>query len=144
MQHVANTAKPKYARHLLITALLAFGAHALLRSAGYTIAQSADGTALVMLALLALLTGLTAVSKPGDEPSHASASRLLAMAAAASASSIGASTASGHVALFIVGFFVGIPYVVHALRKEIDDHLSLTFLLFASVVQVSFIFWLVS
>jgi hypothetical protein len=139
-----NDTKPRYARQLVIVTLFALCTHMLLAGASYSPAESATGTALIMLALLALLTGVTAAVKAEDEPGHVSAARLLAMAGCASAASIAAARVSGHVAFLLVGFFVGIPYVAHALRKDIDDHISLAFLLFASIVQVSIVFWIVS
>jgi len=139
-----NATKPRYARHLAIVTALAYCAHLLLGSAGYSSAESADGTALIMLALLAILTGLTAASKKDDEPGFVSAARMLVVAGTAAAACIGASHASGHVWLFLVGFFVAIPYMVYALRKEIDDHLSLSFLLFASLVQFGVTYYIVN
>ncbi len=137
--------KSRYVRHLAIATVLAFCANVLLKNAGYTAAQSADGTALILLALLAFVTALTpAVKDIDDEPAQISAARLLVLAGTAASASIGASRTSGHVALFIIGFFVAIPYLVHALMKELDDHLSLAFLLLISLIQVGLVFWIVS
>ena len=130
-----DNCKSRYVRHLAISVGLVFCAHALLQIAGFAPADNADRTVLIMVLLLGALTALAATRMKDEEPGHVTASRLLAMAAATVTTMLAAMHLSGHVILLLGVFLVGIPYVVYALRKEIDDHVAPLFLLFTTAIQ---------
>ncbi len=133
----------RYAKHLVISAALAACVHKLIRFTGCSPSDSAVWTALMMLLPLGLLTGLAVTSAAHEEPAHVTASRMLTMASAATAAFLGASYASGHVAFIAAAFFVGIPYAIFALRKDVDNHITPAYLLFSTVTQGAVVLWIV-